>query len=93
MDFNQYKIERLKDEKFKKAYDALAPEYEIKSQLIKARIENDYTQEKLAEIIGTSQSRLSKLEKGTLNPSLNFLKKVADGLGYNLHITFEKKSS
>ncbi len=37
MKFSDYKNEALKDEKVKKEYDALAPEYELISQIIDAR--------------------------------------------------------
>ncbi len=38
MDFNEYKEKRLKEsETLKAEYEALAPEYEVKAQLIKLR--------------------------------------------------------
>lgn len=89
MDFNKYLEKQLKDSEFKKEYDALGPEYEIISAVIKARKELGMTQSDLAKAIGTDQSRISKLEKGLLNPSLEFLKKLADGIGKKVHISFE----
>lgn len=91
MKFSDYKNEALKDEKVKKEYDALAPEYELISQIIDARIENHLTQKQLAELAGTDQARISRLEKGSLNPSLDFLKKIASALGKEVHITFKDK--
>jgi transcriptional regulator with XRE-family HTH domain len=35
----------------------------------------------LAELVGTKKSNISRLESGRYNPSLDFLIKVADGLG------------
>ena len=42
----------------------------------------------LADKIGIKQSNISRLESGNYNPSLAFLKKVAKGLGKELHISF-----
>ena len=91
MKFNDYLNEKLKDPEIKKEYDMLAPEYEIITAIIKARKELGMTQLELAKAIGTNQARISKLEKGTLNPSLDFLKRIAEGLGQELHISFVPK--
>lgn len=77
----------LKNPETAKAYEELEPEYEIISEIIKARIEQNLSQEDLAKRIGTGQANISRLESGSYNPSLRFLKKVADGLGKKLHIS------
>ena len=88
MKLNDYLQEKLKDPEFKKEFDALAPEYEIIEAIIDARMEQHITQKELAEKIGIKQSHISRLESGNYNPSLRFLKKVASGLGKELHISF-----
>lgn len=93
MKFNDFLNDQLNNKELKKEYDKLAPEYEIISAIIKARNEKGLTQSELAKTIGTDQARISKLEKGTLNPSLDFLKRIADGLGQELHISFIPKQS
>ena len=62
--------------------------YEIIKEIIEARIKQGLTQEDLAKSIGTRQSNISRLEAGEANPSLRFLKKLATGLGKELHISF-----
>ena len=47
------------------------------------------SQEELAKKAGIDQSDLSKIERGTLNPSVKMLKKIAKGLGLKLKISFE----
>jgi DNA-binding XRE family transcriptional regulator len=59
----------------------------IHYHIIKARIEQNLTQEELAEKIGTKQCNISRLEGGSYNPSIRFLKKVAKGLGKKLRIS------
>ena len=80
--------ELMKDNEFKEEYEKLRPYYEIVSQLINARVEQNITQEELAKRIGTKKSCISRLESGNYNPSLKFLQKVADGLGINMYISF-----
>lgn len=91
MKFSDYKKEALKDEEVKKEYDALAPEYDLINFVIEARIKEHLTQKQLADLAGTDQARISRLEKGSLNPSLDFIKKVAAALGKEVHITFKDK--
>ncbi|EKD99354.1 MAG: Helix-turn-helix protein [uncultured bacterium] len=87
--WEKYKEESLKDPEFYEAYKEQDPEFEIVSQIIKARIEQHLSQKELAERVGTKQSNISRLERGDYNPSLQFLKKVAKGLGKELHISFK----
>ena len=54
---------------------------EIAAQLRQVRKEQGKTQERLAEKVGTRKSNISRLESGRYNPSLDFLEKVAGGLG------------
>ena len=80
--------ERLKDENFKKEYEQIQPEMEIIKTLVAARKEQNMTQSDLAKVTGINQADISKLENGNRNPSLNMLKKLAEGLGMYLKIEF-----
>ncbi|MDR3642367.1 MAG: helix-turn-helix transcriptional regulator [Candidatus Doudnabacteria bacterium] len=84
--FKAFKKQLLKDPKFKKAYDNLGPEFELVKMLIKKRLEQKLTQAQLAKKIGTKQSAISRLEQGSYNPSINFLKKVSTALNADLKI-------
>lgn len=65
---------------------SLAPRYEVVEQLRKARRAQNVTQEVLAERVGTKKSNISRFESGKYNPSLDFLIKVAESLGKQIHI-------
>ena len=54
---------------------------DVADQLRSVRKAQGMTQESLAERVGTKKSNISRLESGRYNPSLDFLVKVADGLG------------
>jgi len=78
--------ELLSDPKVKKEYDRLAPRYAVISELIAARIRKRMTQKDIAEKLGTKQSAIARLESGSINPSLEFLQKIAQVMGYKLNI-------
>ncbi len=80
-DLDKLKAELFNNPKIKEEYDALAPEYELIEQIINARTEKNMTQKQLAELIGTKQSCIARLESGNSNPSFQFLQKVANALG------------
>jgi len=49
------------------------------------------TQKELSERTGINQADISKLENGTRNPSLNLLKRLADGMDMMLELKFVPK--
>lgn len=78
----------MKDPEFEKEYKALEPEYEIVRQLIAARTELNITQADLAARTGIPQAHISRIENGSYNPSLAYLKRIAAGLDKELHVEF-----
>ena len=90
MNFKEYKEKAFKENpKLYEEYKELEPEYELIKQVIKIRKDQELTQKELADRTGTRQSNISRLEQGEYNPSLKFLKKLAQGLGKELHIEFK----
>ena len=89
MNFDDFKKQLLQDPELKKEYDDLAPEYQIVRAMIKARTELSLSQQELAQRTGINQSHISRLESGNYNPSLKFLKRIAAGLGKELHVSFK----
>ena len=74
----------------KEEYDALAPEYDLIQALIDARKSQNLTQKELSERTGITQADISRIENGTRNPSLNMIKRLADGMGMVLKLEFIK---
>ena len=66
-------------------------ELDVIRALVVARISQNLTQKELAARTGIDQADISKLENGTRNPSLNLLKRLADGMGMVLRIEFVPK--
>ncbi|WP_137895298.1 helix-turn-helix transcriptional regulator [Ramlibacter sp. 2FC] len=74
---------------FVEAYDALALEYEVANQMLKARARAGLTQDAVAERMGTTKSAVSRLESaGKHAPSLATLNRYAQAVGCDLQVRF-----
>lgn len=91
--FDNYFKEQLEDKEFKNEYNNIQPELDIIRAMVSARTSQNLTQKQLSEKTGIDQSDISKLENGTRNPSINLLKRLADGLGMDLKIEFIQKNT
>ena len=83
--------ERLKNPKFKKAWEESEVEYLLAKKLIEKRLKQKFSQRDLAKKAGTTQAVISRIESMNSNPSLGFLKKLAFALNSNLQINFQPK--
>jgi len=83
----------LKNPEVKAEYDALAPAFEIKRQMIAMRKAAGLTQEQMAELLGTKKSNISRLESvnSENSPKLSTLEDYARVLGYTVKVAFEPK--
>jgi ribosome-binding protein aMBF1 (putative translation factor) len=79
----------MKDPAYRKAHEALAPEFELAHAVIEARTHAGLTQEQLARKMDTSQSAIARLESGRGRPSTRVLERLANATGTRLKITFE----
>jgi ribosome-binding protein aMBF1 (putative translation factor) len=89
MNHSQIKEILLRNPEVKKEYENLAPIYEIQEEIIQLRIAKGLSQKDLADMIGTKQSAISRLETGDYNPSIQFLSKLAHALDKECHIVFK----
>ncbi len=89
--YDDFLAEQLQDEEFKKEYDNLQPEFDVIRAILDARVSQNLTQKQLAERSGINQADISKLENGTRNPSINLLKRLAEGMDMALKIEFVPK--
>lgn len=80
--FQDWQKERLRDPEFAAEVQALEPGY----QIARLRIARGFTQAQLAEMVGTKQPSIARLEKGEASPDLAFLKKVAKALDARIEV-------
>lgn len=86
-----YLQEQLQDPEFAREHEAIQPEMDIIKAIVDARTSQNLTQKELAARTGINQADISKLENGTRNPTINLLKRLADGMGMSLKIEFVPK--
>ncbi|MCX6790690.1 MAG: helix-turn-helix transcriptional regulator [Candidatus Gribaldobacteria bacterium] len=89
--YQQFKKKLLKDKKIKKAYDELGTEFSLIETVIEKRLEKGLSQQKLAQMIGTKQSAISRFEASGYNPTIAFLQKIAFAMGLNVKISLIEK--
>jgi ribosome-binding protein aMBF1 (putative translation factor) len=77
---------------YRNAYEALAPEFEVASAVINARIRAGLSQAALAKKIGTKQPAIARIEGGQL-PSTATLQRIAKATGSKLRISLEPAES
>jgi len=75
--FEDWEAEKIKDPDFLAAAEELEPGY----QVARLRMVRGLTQAQLAEMVGTRQPSIARLENGSSTPSLSFLTKIAEALG------------
>ena len=90
--FDDFFNEQMKDTAFKEEYEKLQPEFDIIRAMVDARTSQDMTQKELSERTGINQADISKMENGTRNPTVNLLKRLAEGMGMTLKIEFIPKN-
>ena len=89
--FDDMLNKQMKDDEFRREYEAIQPEMDVIRAIVDARNSQNLTQKELAERTGINQADISKIENGTRNPSLNLLKRLAEGMGMALKIEFIPK--
>ena len=80
--FEDWEAEKIKDPDFAAAAEALEPGY----QVARLRLLRGLTQAQLAEMVGTRQPSIARLENGSSIPSLSFLNKIAAALDARIEV-------
>ena len=80
--FEDWQAEQFADPEFLAAARELEPGY----QVARLRIQRGLTQAQLAELVGTRQPSIARLESGESMPSLSFLQRVAEVLDARIEV-------
>jgi transcriptional regulator with XRE-family HTH domain len=81
----------LEDEEFRREYEALKPEFELRRALILLRKNSSLTQQELAELVNTKQEYVSRIEQGHVELSVPYLAKLAKALNADMEIVLKPK--
>ena len=82
VDYEKWHEQQLQDPEFLAEFEKLEPGY----QVARLRLLRGLTQSQLAEMVGTKQPSIARLENGESTPSLSFLEKVAEALEANVEV-------
>jgi predicted transcriptional regulator len=58
----------------------------IADRVAERRVERNLSQRELAELVGTTQSAIARLERGGRPPRIDTLLRIADALDCDLHV-------
>jgi ribosome-binding protein aMBF1 (putative translation factor) len=84
--FEKFKARLLANPRVKAEYDALAPEFEIAAELVRARLRAGLSQAEVAARMRTSQSSIARLESGQTLPSTKTLLRFAKATGSKVQV-------
>jgi len=85
-DLEKFLEVQLRDPEFKEEYEKLEPLYALIKEEIKLRNKKGLSQKELAERMGTSQSAIARFERGNINPTLEFVSRLAKALDTKLDL-------
>ena len=93
--FQEFKTKALQNAEVREEYDALKPIFELKKQMIKARMDAQLTQEDVANILHTKKSNISRLESPNAKhlPNLGTLIEYAKAVGFSLEIGLKRQTA
>ena len=89
--FDRYLEDQLKDPAFSERFRKAGKAWDVAIQLATLRRESGMSQKDLAEIVGTSQQQISRLESPFYEGhSLSMLRRVAEVLGATVHVEIQR---
>ncbi len=87
--FDDYLEKRLKNPKFRKAFDAVDAEVRLAVAIAEAREQAGLTQAALAKALHTKQTNISRIERGEQNLTVHTLEGIAKALHCRLNIQLQ----
>jgi DNA-directed RNA polymerase specialized sigma subunit len=80
----EYLAEQMKNPRFRKAWEEVHEENKLTRELVRLRVEQGLTQAQVAEMLGTHQEAISRLEHRPPSRPTELLRKVARLYGYRV---------
>jgi transcriptional regulator with XRE-family HTH domain len=93
MRYREYLDKLRRDPEYVAAEQELKPVLDLADDTLALRLQKGWTQEELANRVGTRQANISRLENGLANPTVGLLQKLADALDADLVVHLEKHGS
>ncbi len=90
--YEDFKAQRLTDPEVRKEYEALELRFRLIRDILLRRSQLNLSQIQLANLVGTRQPAISRLERGDGNITINTLCRIADALDADLEISLKARS-
>jgi ribosome-binding protein aMBF1 (putative translation factor) len=87
-DFREHLAQSLQDAEFRQVWEDGEAEYQVRRALVRARAEQNMTQQQLSVATGIDQRVISRIETGNTNPTIKTLERLAKGMDKNLKVEF-----
>lgn len=86
--WDEVKSERADSPARRRGYERAGRTIRLAMEIHELREKRGLSQRELAELLGTTQSAVARLEAGNVSPSLPTLDKIAEALGVELVVSF-----
>ena len=84
MSIQNLKSKALQNQEVKAEYDLLEAEFALIDTLLSMRKKSGLTQDEIAKRMGTQKGNISRLERGSSNPSWKTLQNYAQACGFEI---------
>ena len=86
--WTEIKARRADSDERRHGYERAGRAIRLASEIRSLREKKGLSQRQLAELVGTTQSAIARLEGGRISPSLPPLDRIANALGAEVTVTF-----
>ena len=86
--WTEIKARRAYSDERRRGYERAGRAIRLASEIRSLREKKGLSQRQLAELVGTTQSAIARLEGGRISPSLPTLDRIANALGAKVTVTF-----
>ena len=86
--WTEIKARRTESDERRRGYERAGRAIRLASEIRSLREKKGLSQRQLAELVGTTQSAIARLEGGRISPSLPTLDRIANALGAEVTVTF-----
>ena len=86
--WTEIKARRADSDERRRGYERAGRAIQLASDIRSLREKKGLSQRQLAELVGTTQSAIARLEGGRISPSLPTLDRIANALGAKVTVTF-----
>jgi len=86
MKLKEFRKQLEESQEYLDAKNEIQLQLNLAKAVLRARLKKGWSQDQLAEAIGTKQANISRIESGLSNPTLNIIQKLSTVLDFKINI-------